>query len=570
MYASYRKTEDFPKRSSQRSRGGVSDIIQENAPYSFSNRGSHRDWKTFQNKNDISVSNMEAKWISLGDMDNSAWSLKSKDVMATDYVLSKKKPGAFPRSSFASIESFLPVSTVGNTKSDIIALNNMLPVTNFLGVVRDLELSGMWDMISTALVELDQNLALVFKVSKELHINDLKLLTSWAQTRLGNPDLSAAFATKQQIREWNAVKRESQKFGTPEEFNYLSFVTARSLKLWTDVDFEMEKKGPSKSCTPELVTPVASHGSTSSYSHSSNPRSSNNVNQKPVAWETSEVLPSASKRIKLQIDPVREYPSKLTENIWRQLSPVSSFAKMVNDNLSEKRMSFPNSSYHNQDLYAFPNTNEKKKEYQHIRKSPKARKQIHSYSPKARFSARSEISDAGRTSFARMKKRSIKCLFIEIRGVLVTTRENYRLPKRLEDITPKLAKRLLLLKNIIFLSRCKLILIGTARGKPALVELVNRFLKAWEICPFYSVTASLHKEKLSLEKQRVKEVQSWLDSRDVSQCIKSWCVVDVINLRTMNKNGQRRVVRVNPQIGLTRTNVASILEILNVELELYK
>jgi len=572
MYASYRKTEDYPKRSSQRSRGGVSDIIQENVPYNFTNRASHPDWKTFQlKKRNYTVGNMEAKWISLGDMDDSAWSLKSKDVIPTDYVLSKKKPGGFTRSSFASIESFLPVSTLGNTKSDIIALNNMLPVTNFLGVVRDLELSGMWDMISTALVELDQNLALVFKVSKELHINDLKLLTSWAQTRLGNPELSAAFATKQQIREWNAVKRESQKMGSPEEFNYLSFVTARSLKLWSDVDFEMEKKGPSKSCTPELATPIASRGSTSSYSHSSNPRTSNNVvNQKPAACETSEVLPSSSKRIKLQIDPVREYPSKLKENIWRKLSPVSSFAAMVNDNLSGERMSFPNSSYHNQDLFPFPNTKEKEKEYQHIRKSPAARKQIHSYSPKALYSPRSEISDAGRTSYARMKKRSIKCLFIEIRGVLVTTRENYRLPKRLEEITPKLAKRLLLLKNIIFLSRCKLILIGTARGKPALVELVNRFLKAWEISPFYSVTASLHKEKLSLEKQRVKEVQNWLDSRDVSQCIKSWCVVDVINLRTMNKNGQRRLVRVNPQVGLTRTNVASILEILKVELELYK
>merc|ERR1719233_905312 len=136
-------------------------------------------------------------------------------------------------------------------------------------------------------------------------------------------------------------------------------------------------------------------------------------------------------------------------------------------------------------------------------------------------------------------KRSIKCLFIEIRGVLVTTRENYRLPKRLEDITPKLAKRLLLLKNIIFLSRCKLILIGTARGKPALVEVINMFFKAWDINPFYSVTATLFKEKLSLEKQRAKEVEDWLDSRYASQGIKSWCVVDVINLKAMNTNGKR-------------------------------
>jgi len=164
-----------------------------------------------------------------------------------------------------------------------------------------------------------------------------------------------------------------------------------------------------------------------------------------------------------------------------------------------------------------------------------------------------------------MSMKPIKCLFLDIKGTLTTTKGSCKLPRNLLDLRPSLAKKLLLLKLVIYLTRCKLILTGGAKRNPALVGFINRIFTKWGIEPFYAITGSFTQENASPSVQRMKEIRYWLDMNPVE----SWCVVDAFDLSGLNEGKRKRFVLVDPRVGLTRSNNKSILEILGVESDLY-
>jgi len=164
-----------------------------------------------------------------------------------------------------------------------------------------------------------------------------------------------------------------------------------------------------------------------------------------------------------------------------------------------------------------------------------------------------------------MSVKPIKCLFLDLKGTLTTTKGSCKLPRHLLDLRPNLAKKLLLLKLVVYLTRCKLILTGGTKRNPALVGFVNHIFKKWGIDPFYSVTASFTQENVSPDIQRMKEIRYWLDRNPVE----SWCAVDALDLSGLNEGKRKRFVLVDPRVGLTRSNNKSILEVLGVESDLY-
>lgn len=163
----------------------------------------------------------------------------------------------------------------------------------------------------------------------------------------------------------------------------------------------------------------------------------------------------------------------------------------------------------------------------------------------------------------------IKCLFIDIEGV-ITTLGGPRLPRHYREITRSIAKKLLVLKLVVHLTRCKLVLTGAARSYPKFVIFVNTFFKSWGINPFYSATQPFQSEnhlvRLLPENKRAQEVEQWIALRNV----KSWCVVDTMDLSILEEDGIERTVMVNGKIGLTKEDGQAILNILGVELDLYR
>jgi len=164
-----------------------------------------------------------------------------------------------------------------------------------------------------------------------------------------------------------------------------------------------------------------------------------------------------------------------------------------------------------------------------------------------------------------MSMKPIKCLFLDVKGTLTTTKGSCKLPRSLLDLRPNLAKKLLLLKLVIYLTRCKLILTGGAKRNPALVGFINLIFTKWGIEPFYAITASFTQENASPNVHRMKEIRYWLDMNPVE----SWCVLDALDLSGLNEGKRKRFVLVDPRVGLTRSNNKSILEILGVESDLY-
>merc|ERR1719499_778369 len=163
----------------------------------------------------------------------------------------------------------------------------------------------------------------------------------------------------------------------------------------------------------------------------------------------------------------------------------------------------------------------------------------------------------------------IKCLFLDVEGVLTTQQDGpSQLPRSIKNITPKLAEKLLMLKLVVYLTRCKLICTSPIKRNPQLIGIVNRIFKAWGIMPFYSVTSSPEEEKGPLRllpsNRRAREVGSWLRSRNV----KTWCVVDTMDLSILDDECDRTVM-VDQTVGLSREDSKQILDILGVEPELY-
>jgi len=161
----------------------------------------------------------------------------------------------------------------------------------------------------------------------------------------------------------------------------------------------------------------------------------------------------------------------------------------------------------------------------------------------------------------------IKCLFINIEGVI--TPLNCPLPRCYWEMTRSLAKKLLILKLVAYVSRCKLVLTGITPSDRRLVSLFNSILNSWEINPVYSTTQPFHLEKCIVkmrpENRRAWEVEQWIACRNV----KSWCVVDMMNLSILEKDGIKKTVMVNGNIGLTMEDIQKMLDILGVELDLY-
>jgi len=164
----------------------------------------------------------------------------------------------------------------------------------------------------------------------------------------------------------------------------------------------------------------------------------------------------------------------------------------------------------------------------------------------------------------------IKCLFLDIEGVLTAQSEGpSTLPRSIRKITPKLAEKLLMLKLVVYLTRCKLICTCSLKKNHQLIETVNVIFKAWGIMPFYSVTAGLpddHDGPLRLlpSNRRAKEVGHWLRTRNV----KTWCVVDTMDLSVLDDECDRTVM-VDGLQGMSRDDCKQILDILGVEPELY-
>jgi len=164
----------------------------------------------------------------------------------------------------------------------------------------------------------------------------------------------------------------------------------------------------------------------------------------------------------------------------------------------------------------------------------------------------------------RSNRKPIICLFLPFQGVIMT--ENITLPTHCHDATPELAKKLVLLKHIIYLTRCQLVLTGIARHNPAFVQFVNQIFKAWGMAPFYSATVPIALGDISPEDQRAQEIMHWLESRWNT---KKWCVLDTMDL-TLSSGVMKEAIKVDDRIGLTLNNGRDILRVLGVELDLYK
>jgi len=180
------------------------------------------------------------------------------------------------------------------------------------------------------------------------------------------------------------------------------------------------------------------------------------------------------------------------------------------------------------------------------------------------------LSESRKKSVSLTKKTiSIKCLFLDIEGV-ITPIDGPQLPRRHIELPKVLAEKLLVLKHITYVTGCKLVLTSVARKDRGFIDFVNRILKAWGINPLYSVTRPLPKEvglvRLLPENKRAREVEQWLFSRKV----KSWCVVDTMDLSVLEKDGVDRTVMVNGQIGLTPADGRLVVNILGDEPELYR
>jgi len=190
--------------------------------------------------------------------------------------------------------------------------------------------------------------------------------------------------------------------------------------------------------------------------------------------------------------------------------------------------------------------------------------------PRSRSGAHRRLSASQRNKITHAERiMPIKCLFIDIEGI-ITPLEGPRLPRHYREISRALAKKLLVLKLVVHLSRCKLILTSVSRFDARYVKFVNSFFKSWGINPFYSYTqpyqSDNHLVRLLPEKQRAQEVEQWIASRNV----KAWCAVDTMDLSILEKDETERTVMVNGNIGLTREDGQNILKILGVELELYR
>jgi len=160
----------------------------------------------------------------------------------------------------------------------------------------------------------------------------------------------------------------------------------------------------------------------------------------------------------------------------------------------------------------------------------------------------------------------IKCLFLDVEGTLTTTDSFDEIPRSCRDMTPKFAANLLILKHVVYLTRCKLIVTGAIRRDPQLVQDLNKIFKGWGIPPFYSITVPMSVGKILPEKRRAKEVLQWLKNRNV----KTWCVVDTLDLSALDDEKVERTVMVDGRIGLSRADHKSILDILKVEPDLYR
>jgi len=170
-----------------------------------------------------------------------------------------------------------------------------------------------------------------------------------------------------------------------------------------------------------------------------------------------------------------------------------------------------------------------------------------------------------RLQMKKTKGRAIKCMFIDINCALVTNKEEFRLPLNLEQMTPDIAVRILLLKNIILLTGCKLVLTGRLRGNPDFIGLVNYILNAYGMDSVFSSTHVLQKDRRGPEETRVREVIHWMDSRNVS----SWCIVDTLDLRMLDNGKSRKTIKVDCRFGLSAKDNRSILHILGVDLDYY-
>jgi len=180
------------------------------------------------------------------------------------------------------------------------------------------------------------------------------------------------------------------------------------------------------------------------------------------------------------------------------------------------------------------------------------------------------LTESRKKSVSLTKKTiSIKCLFLDIEGV-ITPIDGPQLPRRHIELPKVLAEKLLVLKHITYVTGCKLVLTSVARKDRGFIDFVNRILKAWGINPLYSVTRPLPKEvglvRLLPENKRAREVEQWLFSRKV----KSWCVVDTMDLSVLERDGVDRTVMVNGQIGLTPADGRLVVNILGDEPELYR
>jgi len=162
------------------------------------------------------------------------------------------------------------------------------------------------------------------------------------------------------------------------------------------------------------------------------------------------------------------------------------------------------------------------------------------------------------------RRKPTKCLFLHLQGVINT--EDVHLSYDCRDTSENMAKRIILLKHLVYLTGCKLVLTGNARWNAGFVKFVNDSLRIWGVEPISSATRALPLGDVSPEAQRASEVFHWLKTRNV----KNWCIVDTMNLSVLGNMIDNRAILVDDRQGLTWENARAILQVLGVELDLYR
>lgn len=593
--------------------------------------------------------------------------------------------------------------------SDILALNNipsMKPVKDGIAKIsKELELVERWDMVRIIYVKHNRVRSLVFKVSKPKLQKDLDLLTLWAQSRMKNTKIKVEFATKEQILEFNVVKKRSRRRDKKKSrrkhrkgSRSLSSMSAKSLSSLKDSVLQSPEK-KSENTTPDTEfesrgsnSSVYSHHSTSPSPHRRNrskPEESGRRKQRSFSLQTKSVQSISpfdvkherkrSTSVQSQSVPSVNATSMHSQSV-QSMSPFDShhdYNFFPNSRSPRSRQGY-GSSYHFYDSYGVGRSPSGNKGCCNCGNSPKLPGKEHMFlhcsantSPKyliqqgntghpqsprldlrgmnsmssrsssmspcspvmhfhqhrqvrspsernsmphigwhtnwhTQFSPNRGALEGGHHSLTRspqhhrkgsgngrmiripnMSVKPIKILFLDLKGTLTTSKGSCKLPRNLVDLRPNLAKKLLLLKLVVYLTRCKLVLTGGSKRKPVIVGFINHILNKWGIEPFYSATASFNQapagplrsnhrtgsraqraaqqDKGSPDNQRMKEIRYWLDMNPVD----SWCVVDALDLSALNEGKRKRFVLVDPRVGLTRTNNKSILEILGVESDLY-